>query len=68
MTNLRLASFSRLPYLYPESGITEGALRWARFKNIRNFNRCVLNRGNRLEIDLDRFESWLDGGLGEESR
>lgn len=39
---------------------TEGSLRWHRFNNTGNFNRCVRRIGRKCVISLRDFLNWIE--------
>jgi hypothetical protein len=56
----RLLTVKQLPSHYP--AFSEGAIRWLIFNEKENgFNRCVRRIGRKILIDLNKFESWIDG-------
>jgi hypothetical protein len=39
---------------------TEGSLRWHRFNNTGNFNKCVRRVGRKCVISLNEFLNWIN--------
>ena len=57
----RLSSVKNLPNLYPDADFTNGGIRWWIFNGKENgLNSCIIRIGNKILIDLDKFEQWLD--------
>ncbi|MGD0465911.1 MAG: DNA-binding protein [Gammaproteobacteria bacterium] len=57
----RLATVKKIPELYP-GVFTESSIRWLIFNEKQNgFSCCVRRLGKKVLIDLDKFESFIDG-------
>ena len=57
----RLAAVKKIPELYP-GVFTVSSIRWLIFNENQNgFAYCVRRIGKKILIDLDAFETWIDG-------
>ena len=54
----RLIPVTQFNKYHPDPSLA--ALRWLRFTNKDDFNRCIVRRGNRLLIDEAEYFRWVD--------
>ena len=54
----RLIPVTEFNRYYPDP--STAALRWLRFTNKNDFNRCVVRRGRRVLIDEVEYFKWLN--------
>jgi hypothetical protein len=62
----RLIPLAQFNKYHPDP--SPAALRWLRYRNPNDFNRCVVKRGHRVLIDEAEYFRWLAECNAQESK